>query len=360
MRTKINESAFNGQDFFIGIDVHKKSWTVTILNEQHEHKTMTQPPQPQSLINYLAKHFPGGRYHAVYEAGFSGFGACRELKAAGVNCMVVNPADVPTNGKEKLQKTDSVDSRKLARSLRAKELIAINIPSPSLEADRALLRQRFTFVKNISRTKHQIKSLLMQFGIEIPAEFSVSDSRILSKKYLIWIRSVEISETNVRQCLDNYLDLLDLQKKQLLLIEKQILELSKQQQYAHNMELLRKIPGIGFNTAIYFLIQIGDIKRFKTQDELCSYIGLIPSMHESGEKSSTGHLINRGRREIKIMLIEASWDAVRLDPAMMVCFNELSKKMPKNKAIIRIARKLVNRMRYVLNNQASYEIGVVK
>ena len=61
------------------------------------------------------------------------------------------------------------------------------------------------------------------------------------------------------------------------------------------------------------LVQLGDIKRFKTLDELCCYIGLVPKMYGSGETMKTGKIIKRGRKELKIMMIEASWEAVRKD-----------------------------------------------
>ena len=73
----------------------------------------------------------------------------------------------------------------------------------------------------------------------------------------------------------------------------------------------------------------------------------------------TGKLINRGRKELKIMIIEAAWDAVRMDPALMARFNELTKRMNKNKAIIRIARKLVSRMRSVLMTHEPYRMGLI-
>ena len=95
-------------------------------------------------------------------------------------------------------------------------------------------------------------------------------------------------------------------------------------------------------------------------DDLCNYVGLVPSMHGSGDKIQTGKLLRRGRKELKIMLIEASWEAVRKDPALMAKFGELAKRMHKNKAIIRIARKLLSRIRYVLVNQQEYELSVVK
>ena len=95
-------------------------------------------------------------------------------------------------------------------------------------------------------------------------------------------------------------------------------------------------------------------------DELCNYVGFVPSMHGSGDKMQTGKMVRRGRKELKIMLIEASWDAIRIDPALMAKFNELAKRMHKNKAIIRIARSLLSRIRYVLVNQQPYELSVVK
>jgi transposase len=136
--------------------------------------------------------------------------------------------------------------------------------------------------------------------------------------------------------------------------------LSQIDAYRGNYNLLISIPGIGFLTSMTFLVQIGDIRRFKLLDDLCDYIGLVPMMHGSGDKMYTGKLINRGRKELKIMIIEASWDAVRLDPALMARFNELTRRMNKNKAIIRIARKLVSRMRYVLMTQEAYKLGLTE
>jgi hypothetical protein len=60
------------------------------------------------------------------------------------------------------------------------------------------------------------------------------------------------------------------------------------------------------------------------------------------------------------MIIEAAWEAVRLDPALMAKFNELTRRMNKNKAIIRIARKLVSRMRSVLMAREPYKLGIIE
>ncbi len=359
MQVQFTKNLFSDQSFYVGIDYHKKSWKVTIMGEQYEHKTMSQNPDPELLASYLRKHFPGGNYYAVYEAGFSGFKTCRELIELGVDCKVVHPADVPTSQKEKLLKTDKADSRKLARSLRSNEFEGVHIPDLDLEADRALVRQRFRMVKDIARTKNRVKSLLFQFGISIPDQFSLAQTRHWSKAYIGWLKDLYLEPENLRRTIDNYIRMGELQRKELLLINRQIRDLSQSPVYKDNYTLLIGIPGIGIMTAMTFLVQVGDINRFKRLDELCSYIGLIPRMHGSGEKMQTGKMVKRGRKELKIMLIEASWGAIRKDPALMLKFNELTKNMQKNKAIIRIARKLLSRMRFVLTNQQEYVLGVI-
>jgi len=360
MQTKVNKNFFNGQSLYVGIDYHKKSWKVTILGEHYEHKTMSQNPDPDLLSSYLKRNFPGGHYHAVYEAGFSGFESCRRLSQLGIKCIVIHPADVPSSQKEKLQKTDKADSRKLARMLRSNEFEAIHIPERKLEADRALVRQRFRLMKDVSRTKNRVKSLLYQFGIAIPERFTAAQTRHWSKVYINWLKELSIEQKCLKQTLDNYIRIGETQRKELLLANKQVRNLAQTEDYRKNYNLLISLPGVGLMTAITFLVQIGDISRFKRLDDLCNYVGLVPSMYGSGEKMQTGKMVKRGRKALKIMLIEASWEAIRKDPALMAKFNELAKRMNKNKAIIRIARKMLSRIRYVLQHQQEYVLGVVE
>ncbi|MEI6053342.1 MAG: IS110 family transposase, partial [Opitutaceae bacterium] len=323
MRNEITKDSFKDQPLYVGIDYHQKSWKVTILGEQYEHKTMSQNPDPGLLANYLKRNFPGGDYHAVYEAGFSGFESCRKLNELGINCIVIHPADVPTSQKEKLQKTDKADSRKLARSLRSNEFEAIHVPDPELEADRALIRQRFRLVKDVSRTKNRIKSLLFQFGIQIPDCFTSAQTRHWSKVYINWLKELAIDMPSLKKVIDNYIQIGENQRRDLLVVSKQARELSLTEAYQANYKLLLSVPGIGLITAMTFLVQIVDIKRFGRLDDLCNYIGLVPKMYGSGDKMQVGKMIKRGRKELKIMLIEASWDAIRKDPALMLKFTEL-------------------------------------
>lgn len=352
--------SFRGEKFYVGIDVHKRSWTVTILTDKTELKTFSQNPSALELSSYLHRMYPEGDYEAVYEAGFNGFGACRALQSLGINCQVIHPADVPTTVKEKLQKSDKVDSRKLARSLRGGELRGIDLPTVSQEADRALIRLRTRIVKDISRIKNRIKSLLFQFGIAFPAELSDYQSRHWSRNYLEWLEGLDIGELSFSYTLKSLVSSGKLLRSELLDINKKIRQLSQSPRYKSRIDLLLTLPGVGIMTGMLLTTQLGDISRFEREDELCSYIGLVPRIEASGERIRTGKMSKRGYKEIKIALIEASWIAIRKDPALLHKFNQLSLRMHKNKAIIRIARKLLNRIRYVLREKKEYQLGTIQ
>lgn len=171
MRAQINTLDFKGQNIYVGIDVHLKSWSVTVLSETSVMNKFSQSPNAEALHKYLVSNYPGANYRSVYEAGFCGFWIHDRLTALGVENIVVNPADVPTKSSEKLRKTDSVDSGKLARSLRARELNGIYTPdSVSLEI-RSLIRLKNSITKDTTRQKNRIKSQLRYLGIEIPRLF---------------------------------------------------------------------------------------------------------------------------------------------------------------------------------------------
>jgi transposase len=359
MQTQKTGLDFKGQNIFVGIDVHLKSWAVTIMTERLVHKTFTQPPNANALCGYLNLNFPDGDYHSVYEAGFSGFWTHYKLKEMGINNIIVNPADVPTTQKEQLQKDDPTDSRKLARSLRAGELKPIYVPAPSTLEDRSLIRLRATLVKDMVRFKQRIKSFLHFYGIPIAGEFDKAGTH-WSKRFMKWLNQIPLQHESGQQTLQILIQEVDQQRKLLLEVLRKIRALSQREKYAAKMRLLRTIPGVGFITAITFLTEIENIERFENTDHFAGFVGLVPNRHSSGNKENNGDMTFRGQNALRKSLIESSWFAARLDPALSMSFNVYVKRMEPNKAIVRIARKVLNRMYYVLKNNKDYVSGVVK
>ena len=355
--SKNKQLDFSGKTIYTGLDVHRKDWKVCILLESVVYKQFCQPPNPSILGKYLRKHFPGGQYKSVYEAGFCGFWIHDELTAEGIENIIVNPADVPTTDKERQQKTDKRDAKKLARMLRGGGLEGIHIPTRELVEHRSLVRLRTRQVSDMTRTKNRIKGHLHYFGLEIPAEYSGCN---WSNNFIKWVGSREMETLVGKMVLTGLLSQFNNQRQMLLQTNRQLRLLSKTDKYKKRTELLLSVPGIGLIGTMKILTEIGDIKRFKGLKRLAAYVGFIPSTDSSGEHERIGEMTNRGNRQLKKMLIEASWIAIRNDPALALKYEELRKTMRATKAIVRIGRKLLNRIRYVLINEEKYVIGMVE
>jgi transposase len=356
MHTQSNKLDFTGQDIFVGFDVHLKSWKVTIMSEKLTHKTFAQPPKPEVLYDYLVKNFPGANYHSAYEAGFCGYWIHNQLKELGVNSMVVNAADIPTTHKEKVQKEDKRDSRKIARELRKGELKAIHVPSLKTLEDRGLIRTRGTLIKEATRNKNRIKSFLYFHGIDTPVEFKDK----WSKAYLGWLKKIKFSEATGKTSLDTLVTTVEYLRDSILNITRHIRTLSETEPYKEKVLHLRSIPGIGLLTAMEILTELEDIQRFKNFDHLCSFVGLVPSTSSTGDNEVIGDLTPRGHSILRSAIIESAWVAVRRDPALTKSYYNYCKRMESNKAIVRIARKLLNRVRFVLLNNKDYETGIIE
>jgi transposase len=353
----VNKLDFSGQTIYVGLDVHKKSWSVSIFSEQCEHKTFTQPPDVDKLVHYLKRNFPGADYRAVYEAGFCGFWVHDQLRDQGVNCIVANPADVPTTNKERTNKRDRIDCRKLSRNLRSGAIQGIYVPSrPKLE-DRSLVRTRQSMMKKQTRCKNQMKSLLFFYGIDLPEELVRSS---WSQKFLRWIEGIRMERDSGDMVLKAHLEELKHLKPIIASLNRAIILLSREAEYRDGVRLLRTVPGVSTLTAMILLTELCELARFATLDHLASYVGLIPDTKASGETEHIGNLTYRRNAQLRAVLIEAAWTASRKDPLLLLAFNEYCKRMRKTRAIVKIARKLLNRIRYVLKNQTEYVPGVVQ
>jgi transposase len=353
MEAQVKKIDFTGQNIYVGFDAHLKSWKVTVMAENMIYKTFTQPPNPEGLYNYLKRNFPGGDYYSAYEAGFCGYWIHDKLVSYGINSIVVNPADIPTTDKERVQKEDKRDSRKIARSLSNGTLMPIYIPSVQTQRDRSLLRTRAMLVKDLARYKNRIKSFLYFYGIEIDESFSNPESH-WSNRFMLWLSSLEIDGGSGKEALQVLISECKNLRKSILNVTKLIRQLSRTTAYQENVILLKSIPGIGLLTAMIILTELESIDRFNNLDKMCGYIGLIPSTKSSGEKEKTGDITPRGHNVLRTAIIESSWTAIRNDPSLMKSYLLCCKRMESNKAIIKISRKLLSRVRFVLSNKKQY------
>ncbi|GAB6887246.1 hypothetical protein JCM13304A_07440 [Desulfothermus okinawensis JCM 13304] len=98
---QIKEISFKGKDFFIGIDVHKKTWYISIRHNGLLLKSFAMDPVPETLVSLLNKNYPHANFFVVYETGRFGFWIYRKFQELGIKCMVVSPADIPSTHKKR-------------------------------------------------------------------------------------------------------------------------------------------------------------------------------------------------------------------------------------------------------------------
>src|SRR4051812_47658325 len=348
---------FTGKTIYVGIDVHKEDWQVGQFHSGLVLGNHRITGSSRELIDFLKKRYAGANFKCVYESCAWGFNLQRQLTAAGLECIVVHAGDVPGSDKEKKNKTDKVDAVRLARHHAAGLLKGIYVPDEELQKERNLMRFRKKLVGDLTRSKNRLKSLLKFQGINIPANM---DNSHWSQNFIRWIEGQAAKDNLLQDTLELMLEQVKLQRQLLLKAERKIRALMSSEKYAAKSKLLRSVPGVGPTMSTLFLLEVGDIKRFKGFDQLNNLIGFYPGSNSSGETDIDTGISKRRHRELRTMLVEAAWQAVKQDPAMLDAYQQLTKRMKGNKALIRIARKLLRRMRAVLISGVEYQKGVVE
>ena len=336
MRKQYSTVSFKGQVVYVGIDVHKKQWTVTIRHCGRMSETFSLDPMPEKLAEHLKRNYPDAEYRSVYEAGFSGFEAHRTLCRFGVQNIVINAADVPTSGKERENKNDGNDSRKLARELENGSLEPIYIPEPENLTLRNLKRREDQLVQNLTRIKNRIKSHLYFNGV----------------KFISWAGgSLKIMEEEAQK--RNDYTLLSMLRELRFLREERLRVMREERECLKHLhregiqENIQSVPGIGFRTATALQAELWDMTRFQTKDQLNSYVGLAPHTFGSGEHV-TVKCGNRKKKQLHYLLIEAAWRAVRYNLEYKARYGALvGRGMSSQKAIVVIAKKLMLTIRVV-------------
>ncbi|HEU0143915.1 MAG TPA: IS110 family transposase [Nitrososphaera sp.] len=355
--SKLTQLDFSGTTIYCGIDVHLKSWRVHIRDEEMELRDLSQNPDPVLLSNFLKKHYPGATYKVGYEAGFCGFHIQRRLTSLGIQCVVLNAADIPKGNKDKRQKNDKRDARNISEEIK-KKTVGIYVPSLDWEYGRSLVRTREQQIADSTRMKARIWQFLYFHGLAVPGKEEVG--KYWSRRFIEHLQAHDCNN-NAQLKAALQIMLADYIQKRKLLFEviKAIRQLYRQEPYKKQMELLLSIPGIGEINAAIILFELQHIHRFKTFDQLCSYVGFIPDTDDSGETKRDKGITHRFNKGLRKALVESSWVVIRQDPALLMKYKAYCKRMHKNKAIVRVAKHLLARIRFVLKEQKKYVEGVL-
>jgi transposase len=341
-----------GSVFHVGIDVHKRSYHLAFYGCNGFLKTFVGPADPKFVVGKLIAH-RSSIEQVAYEAGPTGFELARQLKEAGLPVLVIAPSRVPrpvTQG----AKTDRLDCIKLSQYSAAGMLKGIAIPSRTDEARRSLIRRRHDLADAIRRTKQRIRSHLLYLGVTEPEGLENWNEKAvkgLSKLVL---------QQSAKDTLDSLVRELTFLKKEQQHVEKQIRSLCREAERAKAFACLQTAPGVGPVTASTFLLELFEPQRFKSGEQLASYLGLAPMVRQSGESKGKAKLRPVGQKRLRSLLVEAAWCWCRRDQKAGAKYNRIvSKSNIKQKAIVAVAKDLAIILWRLLVEQRAYQVRAV-
>lgn len=340
---------------FIGLDIHKKTWKFHFATDLFIGSGHSFPPDTEVIKNYIDKHYSAYEVSIAYEAGCCGYNPARTFERFGWETIVFNPADLPRPSKNNFVKTDKIDAKNIALQLRSGHLKKLVIPGEQREALRCLTRQRTAMVREFRRVKSRIKSLLLYHQIHIPEEM---DTPKWPKRFLKWLRNISMEFSNNILTIQSML-------AQYEFVDQQLKDLSNamrsycRKNYKTDYYLLKSVPGIAGLSASYILAELGDIRRFSSLKRFASYVGFVPGMHQSGSSTFTTGTTPRANRQVRNIIVEASWIAIRSDPVMQNYYRSHAGKNSKA-VIFKVGRKLLSRIYAVIKSEIPYSIGVLK
>lgn len=319
---------------FVGIDVHKKSYHVALYLNDAPSIDFVMPAKKEQLSQKLKTTAPALR-QVAYEIGPSGYGLVRHLNKGNLPASVVATSKIPRPAGND-DKTDKLDSKKLAEYAAKGLLKPVQVPTLKQEADRQLYRMRHRQARNLAKVKTQIKSFLLMHDIEEPTGLgSWSQSSIEQ------LRTLPLRKT-LRLSLDELLGDMDYYTSRIKTLNKSLAEQLNKGRLAQRMALLKTHPGVGIVVSCQFATELFHYRDFNSTREVFKYLGLSPRIRQSGERSVRGSISRVSNSRLRSNLVQAAWRWVAVDVQAQKTYHRLLNNGGgiKQKAIIAMARKL--------------------
>jgi transposase len=336
---------------FVGIDLHRVTWHVTIRTEDHELFSGGIPGRWEGLKRLLDR-YQGYRIRVVYEAGYFGFWLHDRIVAYGAECVVTPPSLIPQEYGNHV-KTDRKDSRKLAYFLAKGLLKRVWVPSEEGRYHRQVVRRRRQLVGDRVRVQNRIKAELRFYGIDLPDVVGK-----WTRGYVENLRRLRFNNRWMQESFQRLLEEYDFVNKEVVKQTKVLRELAETELYKDRVEILRSTPGIGLIAAMEYLLELQDVERFRRSEQLAAYVGLTPSQYSSADKVRMGRITAIGKNTLRGTMVEVAWRVIAKDPAMREKYDGLKARCGSKRAIVAIARTVLLRTRRMLIDRKPYVMGL--
>jgi transposase len=242
---------------------------------------------------------------AVYEAGPTGFGLARAAQRAGIEIVVAAPSKTPRAKGERV-KTDRKDAELLARLLLAGSLKPVTVPPDWLEAVRHLARVREAVRRDLGRARQRVSKLLLVEGRVYP------EPTTWNRAHRAWIARQQFQHAPTELALIDLLAAVDGLSARREALDERLARLAQDPRLWPTVARLRAFRGVDTLTALALHLELGgDWQRFRSPARLASWLGLTPSLEQSGESKSQGKITKTGSAIARRLLVEAAWHYLR-------------------------------------------------
>jgi transposase len=312
--------------FHVGLDIHSKRISVCVLSETGQVVRRTQVRAIEEMMRIL-EGLPD-RFEACYEAS-CGYGHYHDLlPPVAARVLVAHPGQLGLIFRSK-NKNDRNDAERLAKLLYLGETPTVHVPSPEVRAWHELINCRSQVIAKLTRAKNAVLALLRSAGIMPPRQ-----PGLWTKKGLAWLRQLAQPTASQQLRRDLLLEEIETLIRQVQRIEQQ---LNHQAHRSPAVAGLRTIPGVGVRTAEAVAAFIDDPHRFPHSKTVGRYFGLVPSQDQSGDRNRLGHITREGAPVVRLLVAEASWQAMRSSPIVRAFFERAQRGDPQRKKIALVA-----------------------
>jgi len=323
---------------YLGIDTHTRYSQVAVVDD--DGNLQDEIRLPNDRLNELAEQYTGG------EAAIEASGHYRpvyEMLDEHLDVTLVNPSKNRVIA-DATVKTDRIDAKRLAHMLRADMLAESYVPSDEIRTLRDLVRTRKSLVEERTAEKNRVRAVLKRTD-------NAYDSELFGPTGREFLAELSLSDAD-RTIVEAHLSVIDEYDTQIERLEETIEQKALE---SPAVQRLLSIPGVGQSTAALVVAEVGEIGRFDRQEELVSYAGLDPVVHQSGDMEVQGSISKEGSAPLRWALVQCAHVSVQHDEYLGNFYTRLKERKNHQIAIVATARKMLVSIFHMLKRQETYD-----
>jgi transposase len=317
---------------WVGLDVHARSTHAAAIDRESGELVRARFSVGVEPVVAWLKELPQP-VHACYEAGPTGYALYRAAEAASLRVDVVAPSKTPRAPADRV-KTDRKDAELLVRLLLAGSLTPVAVPSPAFEAARDLARAREQVRADLARLRQRVSKLLLRYG-------RLYEGGTWTQAHRRWLGAQRFEHAPTQLAYLDALAAIDGLLARRAALDERLSLLVLEREHWPTVARLRCFRGIETLSALVLHLEVGDFGRFRRPAQLAAWLGLVPSLHQSGESETRGSITKTGSGFARRILVEAAWHYLR-EPRIGVTLANRQSGQPDH--ILQIAWRAQHRL----------------